>query len=186
MFCVFRLEAVFPLSYEVHTEFIPQSGGLGLPGLVSSQCVKKIYICLEWEFSKPEFLWNEKECLTKMNIWNRLYLQGCLMYVMKDDTSLNLKPFFFTSIIFEGGCTTMQSCLGHPFGQQWPWTWQMPKYGVQFNMTMPLSGLFSFTFLSFVVTPDILWTPISFNHSWIVWHFHVCKTGAAQLWGLLQ
>ncbi len=25
-----------------------------------------------------------------MNIWNRLYLQACLLYVMKDDTSLNL------------------------------------------------------------------------------------------------
>ncbi len=30
--------------------------------------------------------------------------------------------FFFTSIIFEGGGTTIQSCLGHPFGQQRPWT----------------------------------------------------------------
>lgn len=35
-------------------------------------------------------------------------------------------------------------------------TWQMLKYGVQFNMTMTLSGLFSLTFLSFVVTTDII------------------------------
>ncbi len=29
--------------------------------------------------------------------------------------------FFFTSIIFEGGGTTIKSCLGHPFVQQRPW-----------------------------------------------------------------
>ncbi len=28
--------------------------------------------------------------------------------------------FFFTSIIFGGGGTIIQTCLGHPFGQQWP------------------------------------------------------------------
>ncbi len=32
--------------------------------------------------------------------------------------------FFFTSIIFWGGGTTIQFCLGHPFGQQRPCFWR--------------------------------------------------------------
>ncbi len=33
--------------------------------------------------------------------------------------------YYFTSIIFDGGGTTIQFCLGHPFGQQRPC--QTPK-----------------------------------------------------------
>ncbi len=32
----------------------------------------------------------------------------------------------FASIIFGGGGTTIQFCLGHPFGQQQPWAWPPP------------------------------------------------------------
>ncbi len=32
---------------------------------------------------------------------------------------------FFTSIVFGGGGTTIQFCLGHPFGQQRPCTYAL-------------------------------------------------------------
>ncbi len=56
-------------------------------------------------------------------IYKKIYIYiYLLVYFIK---VLFLTPmvgvFFFTSIIFEGGGTTIQSCLEHSFDQQWPW-----------------------------------------------------------------
>lgn len=46
----------------------------------------------------------------------------------------------------------------------------MSKYATLVNINTHWLDLFSLTYLSFVVTPDIPRTPIPFNHPWIVWH----------------
>ncbi len=80
------------------------------------------------------------------------------------------QTLFFTSIIFEGGCTTMQSCSGHPFGQQWP------ALGRCLNMAFSSTWRCLCLVCSLLLYFHLLWHLIYFEHLFHLIILELCDT----------